>query len=177
MGLPEAATLKLKLGAQVGAQPDGKGWKGHSLQAVGKACAKARGSGSEPGESRAVGGTGGCRRSRDQVSRSSCQLTPLLFPGPPPAPCRSSRPQRPLSLLSQSRGLSSTLCPAQAIGSVSPAWTLTRCLQLPRSSWTSCSTPMGTSPLNMRGRREPQSEWGDRSAICPGSWSEGGGGS
>lgn len=164
MGLPEAATLKLKLGAQVGTQPDGKGWKGHSLQAVGKACAKARGS-------------GGCRRSRDQVSRSSCQLTPLLFLGPPPAPCLSSQPQHPLSLLSQSRGLSSTLCPAQAIGSVSPAWTLTRCLQLPRSSWTSCSTPTGTSPLNMRGRREPQSEWGDRSATCPGSWSEGGGGS
>uniref|UniRef100_A0A8C5VQ79 Cytosolic arginine sensor for mTORC1 subunit 2 n=1 Tax=Microcebus murinus TaxID=30608 RepID=A0A8C5VQ79_MICMU len=41
-----------------------------------------------------------------------------------------------------SRGRSSTLCPARATGSVSPAWTLTRCPLLPRSSWTSCSTPL-----------------------------------
>uniref|UniRef100_A0A2K6FJP3 Cytosolic arginine sensor for mTORC1 subunit 2 n=1 Tax=Propithecus coquereli TaxID=379532 RepID=A0A2K6FJP3_PROCO len=40
-----------------------------------------------------------------------------------------------------SRGRSSTRSPARATGSVSPAWTLTRCLLLPRSSWTSCSTP------------------------------------
>uniref|UniRef100_G1RBN4 CASTOR ACT domain-containing protein n=1 Tax=Nomascus leucogenys TaxID=61853 RepID=G1RBN4_NOMLE len=41
-----------------------------------------------------------------------------------------------------SRGRSSTHCPAPATGSVSPAWTPTRCLLLPHSSWMSCSTPM-----------------------------------
>lgn len=84
---------------------------------------------------------------------------PAFVPGPPPAPRRSSsRPQCPLSLLSQSRGLSSTLCPAQATGSVSPAWTLTRCLRSPHFSWTSCSTPTGTAPLDMKGCRVGQGD-------------------
>uniref|UniRef100_A0A2R9C6I9 CASTOR ACT domain-containing protein n=1 Tax=Pan paniscus TaxID=9597 RepID=A0A2R9C6I9_PANPA len=41
-----------------------------------------------------------------------------------------------------SRCRSSTHCPAQATGSVSPAWTPTRCLLLPHSSWMSCPTSM-----------------------------------
>lgn len=90
-----------------------------------------------------------------------------------------------MSLLSQSRGLSSTLCPAQATGSVSPAWTLTRCLRSPHSSWTSCSTPTGTAPLGMRGYRGikgmdmtlPRSPSPRRETqTCPESWSGGGGG-
>eukprot|EP00074_Homo_sapiens_P091014 XP_016867644.1 putative protein GATS isoform X3 [Homo sapiens] len=42
-----------------------------------------------------------------------------------------------------SRCRSSTHCPARATGSVSPAWTPTRCLLLPHSSWMSCPTSMG----------------------------------
>lgn len=102
--------------------------------------------------------------------------------GPPQSTCRwasplflslhlaHSAPLLPASaslvfVPSQSRGLSSTHCLARATGSVSPAWTPTRCLPLPHSSWTSCSTLMGKAPSGVRGCRVG----GDETWLCRGA--------
>ena len=107
-----------------------------------------------------------------QPPQSSCWMTVA----PPQAPCHLLASASSVFVLPQSRGPSSTHCPARATDSVSPAWTPTRCPLLPHSSWTSCFTPTGREgPLGGEGlqggpRRhesayKPQSEGKHRPAL------------
>lgn len=130
---------------------------GKGIQAAGTACAKARGLRvSLEYQQSWAGGAGETAGARPP--RSACRLAPSLFLGRllPHAAALHLASAPLVFVLSQSRGLLSTRCPARATGSVSPAWTPTRCLLLPRSSWTSCSTPTGRAPSGVRGCRVGQ---------------------
>lgn len=133
---------------------------------------------------RAAGAAGSCKSDRGRISepaiglpQSSCWLTtPPPFPGPLPPPLLLPSASL-VFVLPQSRGPSSTPCPARATGSVSPAWTPTRCPPLPHSSWTSCFTPTGRAASGVRGCRVGQGDTNLPTSLslrgeaqaCPGS--------